>query len=422
MRISTSTFYDSGVGSMQQQTAKLLQVQQQIASNRRILTPADDPVAAAQVLQVSQSQAVNQQYAANIGTAGDSLALEESVLGSIRGLLQDVRDVTIQAGNPVLNQNDRAALANDLRGRYQQLLGLANSVDGGGQYLFSGYQGGIRPFGESAPGTVAYNGDQGQRLIQISASRQIAVSDAGAEVFQRIADGNGSFVTAAGGNAGAAVIDAGSVLDASKWNVAGNSKDYTIKFSVIGGVTTYDIIDNAPGGLSLLTGAVPAAAPYPRVYASGSSIDFSQAGPPAFDFGAQVTITGAPANGDSFSIKASTHQQDVFKTLDSLVQLLQGASSDAALTNGLGAAQRNLDNAMENVSTVRASAGARLRELDSVQSAGDDRALQYSQTLSRLQDLDYAKAASELIQQQVNLEAAQKSFVKVAGLSLFNYL
>jgi len=57
-----------------------------------------------------------------------------------------------------------------------------------------------------------------------------------------------------------------------------------------------------------------------------------------------------------------------------------------------------------------------------VKSAGDDRALQYSQTLSRLQDLDYAKAASELTQQNVNLEAAQKSFAKVAGLSLFNYL
>ncbi len=422
MRISTSAIYDAGIRTMQQQTEKLMQVQQQIASGRRIVTPADDPVAAARVLEVSQSQSLNQQYATNGGAAGDSLALEESVLGTISGLLQDVRDVVIGAGNATLNKSDRAILASALRGRYQELLGLANSTDGSGQYLFSGYQGGIRPFSESAPGKVVYSGDQGQRLIQVSASRQIAVSDAGVDVFQRIPDGNGTFAAQAlAANGGSAVIDAGTMLDATKWNIAANSKDYTIKFSVSGGITTYDIVDNKAPGNSLLTGLAPGAAPYPRTYISGGNIDFSQVGPPAFDFGAQVNISGAPADGDSFTVKASANQS-VFQTIDDLINLLQTAPSGAALANGLASVQNNLDNAMENVLTVRTSTGARLRELDSVTSAGDDRALQYSQTLSRLLDLDYAKAASELAQQQVNLEAAQKSFVKVAGLSLFNYL
>ncbi len=421
MRISTSAIYDAGIRAMQEQTEKLMQVQQQISSGRRILTPADDPVAAARMLEVSQSQALNQQYGTNSAAAGDGLALEESVLGSISGLLQDVREVVIQAGNATLTKSDRAVLASALRGRYQELLGLANSTDGTGQYLFSGYQGGIRPFSESAPGVVGYNGDQGQRLIQVGPSRQIAVSDAGADVFQRIPNGNGSFATqAAATNGGAGVIDAGTIVDPVKWNAAGISADLTVKFSVSGGLTTYDVIDNA-AGTSLLTGLAPAAAPYPRAYASGSDIDLSQAGPPAFDYGARLSISGAPADGDNFSVKASTHQ-DVFKTIDDLVQLLQNSPGGAALSNGLASAHRNLDNAMENVLTVRTSAGARLKELDSVKSAGEDRMLQYSQTLSRLQDLDYAKSASELMQQQVNLEAAQKSFIKVAGLSLFDYL
>lgn len=422
MRISTKSIYDSGIGAMQQQTEKLMQVQQQIASGRRILSPADDPVAAARVLDLSQSQALTQQYGTNCGTASASLALEESVLGSVTGLLQNVRDIVVNAGNPVLSPSDRASLANALRGDYQELLGLANSTDGSGQYLFSGYQGGIRPFSESAAGTVAYNGDQGQRLIQVSPSRQIAVSDAGADVFQRILTGNGRFATqAVATNGGTGVTDAGTVIDPTKWNAAGNSKDYTVKFSVSGGVTTYDIIDNAAGGLSLLTGAAPAAAPYPRTYASGSNIDFSRTLPTLLDYGARVSISGIPANGDSFTVKASTNQ-NVFETINTLANLLQTSSSGAALTNGLVAAQNNLDNALENVSTVRASTGVRLKELDSVKSAGDDRALQFSQTLSSLQDLDYAKAASELTQQQVNLEAAQKSFARVAGLSLFSYL
>ena len=187
-----------------------------------------------------------------------------------------------------------------------------------------------------------------------------------------------------------------------------------------GGATTYDIIDNVSGN-SLLTGVAPAAPPYPRTYASGSAIAFSQVGPPTFDFGAQVAIAGTPGNGDSFTINASTNQ-DVFKTIDNLASLLESSSGGAALTNGLVGAQRNLDNAMDNILTIRASAGSRLKELDSAKSSEEDLALQYSQTLSRLQDLDYAKASSELIQQQANLEAAQKSFARIAGMSLFDYL
>ena len=423
MRISSSAIYDAGIRAMQQQTERLMQVQQQIASGRRIVTPADDPVAAARALEVSQSQAINTQFGTNAGSASDSLVLEESILGSVTGLLQNVRVIAINAGNPVLSANDRASLANELRGSYQELLGLANSTDGSGQYQFSGYQGGIRPFSESAAGTLVYGGDQGQRLIQVSPSRQIAVSDAGVDVFQRIPDGNGTFAAlAVTGNGGSGLIDGGTTPDASKWNDPANSKDYTIKFSVTGGVTTYDIVDNKLPGNSLLTGAAPGAAPYPRTHTSGSDIDFSQVGPPVFDFGARVSISGAPADGDSFTVKASTKQQDVFRTINDLIDLLQASPSGAALANGLAASQRNLDNAMENISTVRASTGARMRELDSVKNTGDDRALQYSQTLSALQDLDYAKASSELMQQQLNLEAAQKSFVKVAGLSLFNYL
>jgi len=420
MRISSSTFYDAGIAAMQTQSAKLLQVQQQIASGKRILTPADDPIGAAQALDVAQAQSMNAQYGVNSGTASDSLSLEESVLGNISSLLQNVKSIAVATGNGSLGTSDRNSLASELRSSYQELLGQANTIDSSGQFLFSGYQGGIRPFYESAPGVVVYNGDQGQRLIQVSASRQIAVSDSGSDVFQRIPNGNGSFVTAARTNTGSAVIDQGTVLDQAKWNDPGNSKDLSIKFSVISGVTTYDVIDNV-AGKSLLTGLAPGTAPYPRSYTSGSYIDLKQAGPPAFDLGAQVNITGTPADGDSFGIAPSSHQ-DVFKTIESLAQLLQSKASGPALTNQLSAIQRNLDNALENVLATRFTTGARLNELDTVKSAGDDRALQYSQTLSRLQDVDYAKAAAELTQQQVNLEAAQKSFANVAGLSLFNYL
>jgi flagellar hook-associated protein 3 FlgL len=147
----------------------------------------------------------------------------------------------------------------------------------------------------------------------------------------------------------------------------------------------------------------------------------SQVGPPAFDYGAQLSISGTPANGDSFTVKPST-SQDVFKTLADLATLLETATSSTALTNQLGGLQRNLDNALNNVLGVRSSVGSRMKELDGLKNGNESMALVYSQSLSSLQDLDYMKAASDFSQQQVNLQAAQQSFVKIAGLSLFNYL
>lgn len=401
MRISTNTMYDLGVASVQQQSTTLLKTQQQVASGRRILTPSDDPVASARVLEITQSKALNAQYDVNTDSVTSSLGLEEAALVSVGNLLQDARTTAINAGNATLNSSDLASLATDLRGRYQELLGIANSTDANGQYMFSGYKGSTRPFSETSPGNVAYNGDQGQRLMQISPSRQIAVSDSGADVFMQIKNGNGTFVTAAAAaNTGTGVVGSGSATSTYDGNI------YQISFT---SATTYDI-----NQLNAL-GAVIATPVSNAAYTSGSAIPVG---------GSQVEITGAPASGDTFTVNPSANES-IFTTLNNLIVALETANvpgDRAGLTNSLNDALTNLDNGLNKILTVRASVGARMNENDAVKSTGQDVALQYDQTLSTLQDLDYAKALSDLEQQTVILEAAQKSFVKIQGLSLFNYI
>lgn len=503
MRISTSMMYDLGVGSIQQQSAALTKTSQQVATGRRILTPADDPVAAARVLEVSQSKALNTQYDVNADSATSALAMEESALVSVGNLIQDVRTIAVNAGNPTLDNSNLASLAADLRGRYQELLGIANSTDGNGQYMFSGYKGSTMPFAETSPGVVKYSGDQGQRLMQISPSRQLAVSDAGSDVFMQIKNGNGTFVTAVGGNLGPPVttsnlgtglVSAGTVLDPAKWSTLAANENFEVQFrnlptsvtptlgvgeeirvtdsmawstasqnasvnftaaglytvtangttsapvaytgtpisiqgtglsfnfepssfpatyNVSGSSTTYDIVDST--NTSILTA--------PRAYTSGSTISLSGLDSLA-DYGVELSIEGVPADGDTFTIKPSTNES-IFTTLDNLITALETANvpgNRTALTNNLNTALSNFDNGLDQVLTVRASVGARMKENDSVKSTGQDVALQYDQTLSSLQDLDYAKALSDLEQQTVILEAAQKSFIKTQGLSLFNYI
>ncbi|MHB9101933.1 MAG: flagellar hook-associated protein FlgL [Sulfuricella sp.] len=404
MRISTNMIYDMGVAGIQQQTSDLIKTQQQVSSGRRILSPSDDPVASARVLDLSQSQSLNKQYDTNTGSATSSLGLEESILGSVGNLIQDVRTSALLAANAPLTDQNRASIATELRGRYQELLGLANSTDGNGQYMFSGYNGVTKPFVETTLGNVTYQGDQGQRLIQISPSRQMAVSDSGTDVFQRIKNGNGTIVgVAAAANTGTGIIDPAAVTNLADANLR---QPVTITFT---SPTTFAVSSPTSAPPIALVG-VP--------YTSGSTISYN---------GWSMNIKGAPQTGDTFTVQPSSNV-DMFKTLGDLITQLEtpiqggGAGATAKLANNINTAIQNFDQSLQNVLTVRASVGARMNEVDSVKSTGADLQLQYQQTLSGLQDLDYAKAITDLTRQQTSLEAAQKSFAKIQGLSLFNYI
>ena len=420
---------------MQNRLAELAQTQDRLSNGRRILTPADDPVNAARSLEVEQSQSVIRQYSRNADSANDSLAVVDISLSSVSRLLADVRTLGVNAGNGANSEKELKILATELRGYYQELLGLANSTDGNGLYLFSGYRGTTLPFSESLPGSVNYSGDQGQREIQIGSSRNVPISEDGSAIFQEIRNGNGIFLAQATvTNTGTGVISPGSVSDATKWNQASNPKTFQIVFDVDTTanppVTTYDIVDTV-NNVSLLTGAAPAGnGPYLRTYSDGSSIQLKTVSPPdtnpsAFDYGAEVSIKGAPLDGDTFSIQPSTNQ-DIFKTVYDMITALESAARTAVgntkLANNMNVALSNIDNAIDRVLTVRASTGTRLKEVESTKSGNEDSVLQYDKELSNLRDLDYSKAIGDLTLQKVTLEAAQKTFVQVQGLSLFNLL
>ena len=138
-----------------------------------------------------------------------------------------------------------------------------------------------------------------------------------------------------------------------------------------------------------------------------------------------MTLEGTPADGDSIAVdKAADMDPDLFATFERALAVLENpASTDAekaARTNTLNNALRELDNGLDNVLTVRASVGARLNELDVVDTVAENRALNYEQTMSDLVDLDYVEAISEYVLRQVGLQAAQQSFMGIKGMSLFD--
>jgi flagellar hook-associated protein 3 FlgL len=406
MRIATSTIFEAGVrqlGTLQSGMAKL---QLQMSTQTRVVTPSDDPIAASRALEVTQSQSLNTQLATNRSNARSSLSQEEVVLNSVTSLLQDVQDLVVSSGNASFTDSDRESKATELEGRLADLLGLANSTDGNGGYMFSGYKSATQPFNQSATG-ADYFGDQGQRQVQIGSTRSVPISDSGSSVFENNPTGNGTYQTsAAATNKGAGIISSGTVTDVSQLN----GHKYALAFKVAGtpAVTTYSITDNST--------TPPSSVQTDQPYKSGQSITFG---------GMSMDIKGEPADGDSFT-SAPSQKQSVFTTITSLIATLRGgalgSSGKAALTNGLNQASDNLKSALDTVLTARSTIGSRLNELDSMDSTGTDLNIQYETTLSDLTDLDLVAAYSSFSQQQITLTAAQKSFTTMSGLSLFNFI
>ena len=82
----------------------------------------------------------------------------------------------------------------------------------------------------------------------------------------------------------------------------------------------------------------------------------------------------------------------------------------------------NLDQGLGRLLEIRANVGARLNAMDSQEKINEAYKIQIKEILSNVEDLDYGEAVSELNLKLTGLEASQKAFTRVQGISLFNFL
>lgn len=301
MRITTNLAQQLGIKAIQNQQEKLAGTQMQIATGLQILKPSDDPAASVRMLDLQRSIDETNQFISNTETAESRLSLEEITLANATNVLQRVREISVQAVNGSLNADIRQGLEEESRQLLAELVGISNTRNANGEFLFAGYNSNTTPFTGDAntlPGAFTYAGDTSQRNLQIGPSRLIADGNHGISVFGDPAAGNSAF----------------------------------------------DVIATFAQNISL-------------------AVD-----------------TPDPNDIDA------------------------------------------IDQALERVLAVRSNVGARLNALDEQKQLNQDLVLDVETTLSDIRDLDFSEAVSRLNVQTAALQAAQQSYIRVQGLSLFNYL
>jgi flagellar hook-associated protein 3 FlgL len=414
MRISTSQFLSMNVQTMDNQQSQLSQYYGEISSGVSLTTPSDNPVGAAQAVQLSMQGATLAQYSTNQSSALGQLGAEDSTLASVTTTLQSLSTQLLSAGNATLNDTNRSAIAGTLQQLNASLMTLANTKSPLGNYLFGGFQSASQPFTQNSSGTVTYNGDSGVSSTQISDSTSIATGDSGASVFMSVMPQTASPVAYASSvNTGTAVIGAVSTTNST---ASANGDTYGITFTVTGTTTTYTVSDTNSSGTTTTS---------PATYTDGSSI-------PLGTSGQSVTISGAPANGDSFTVQPATQVPaaqggtSIFATIQNMITALQTpadtSAAKAALQNTLNTGLTQVANTLSNVTTVHATVGGRENQIQAMQTVNQTQTLQNTTSLSDLTQTNLTSTISKYTQTQYSLQASEEAFAQVQQMSLFQYL
>lgn len=405
MRISTSMMYDRGLNSVTDRTSKLLNVQNQLARETKILTPADDPAGKAQALSLTERIAQNEQLRKNSELLLNDLQSQESVMSNVTSSLHRAKELFVQSGNGALSYEDRQSVALELEVLRDNVLDMMNAQNESGDYLFSGSQSEVRPFTlDPATNTYEYNGDSGNRKVQVTANQQLQSTSSGAEVFQqspmelkaRVGNYTGDIE---GGNT--------FIADRGAWNTfheANYDKDnaannlYRIEFNA----GNYQVLDAANNVMD--AGA----------YTPGDPVVFN---------GMEMRVQGVPANGDEIEFSLSQPKQNAATMLNDMITLLNDPNAGQdELGQGIEFSIANLDSVETSLGTARARTGSRMNSAETAVLTNTDFSIANQDTRAKIQDVDYAEAMTELTKQDTALQAAQATFTRITRLSLFDYL
>lgn len=183
MRISTNTFIEGSIGRLTDLQSKISKVQQQISSGKRLITPSDDPIAAAQVVEINQSIALNDQFSKNRLQLANSLNQTDVALSNINDVLQNIHETVLSASNGLNSPDDKLVIAATLQGQFDQLLSLANSTDSTGNYIFSGNNSSSESFIKNDSGFWVYKGSDKNLEVSVDHNNKMSSTVVGSYLF-----------------------------------------------------------------------------------------------------------------------------------------------------------------------------------------------------------------------------------------------
>jgi len=420
MRVTTAQQYNTSIDNMQRSNVSIDKLQQQISTGKRVLNPSDDPIAAAQILKLQRELAQYDKYEINIKVTDRRLTLQESVMASMRTSLDRFKEMMIQGSTGTLTDSDRDSIANSMRAEVEFMAGLMNTQDSQGEYIFAGSKGNIKPYQLQNDGSYQYQGDEGQRKIQVSNDLFIPSNDSGEYLFEAATDDlatqvKGAFVTT--GNV-QVVTNVTFADQAAQDEFNAGTKglgDLTVVVNAAG--TTFSVTDSSGNPVVDALGSPFTAVPYPApgIKANVLGMEFNLSAP-----------TSGSAADTTNVLHTQPEQKNILDIVQNYATALELPHSDqqarddfqVATTKAFAQLEQASERNIESVTRL----GSRLSFMEKVQSNNLDFTLFAKTALSSIEDVDMPEAISKFKLEEVTLQASQAVFGRVSALSLFNHI
>ena len=402
MRVSTQQFYFQSSDQFGSKQSALSDQMKYISSGKRVVTAKDDAVSYGTLAGYKNDITNIEKYKRNIDRAESHNSQQEIVFADAEVILDKIKQDMLLANNGRMSTEELQVLADQVRNSFDQLLDIGNTKNANGNYIFSGYQIEQSPFKQQADGSVNYSGDSGINELQVAKNINVATNQTGDDVFLKVENAIGDFSADYITNTSGVAVERANVVDRGVYNSSAMPHDYTFDFDAVTGDLT---VTDSGGGI-----VVPAAP-----YTAGQTITFD---------GIEVTLSGNPLPGDNFII-SQEEEISIFETVNSAIEWMERGTVSVNQEQhqvDYSTILTQLNSAMGHITSRRVDSGIRLQVIESQKNRHLDSELVTTTSLSRIEDLDFAKAISEFEQAQLALQASQQLFTKVQGLSLFNYI
>ncbi|MBL8731845.1 MAG: flagellar hook-associated protein FlgL [Planctomycetes bacterium] len=470
-RITQSMLYSRAYTDIQRGLYKYSQLQQQVASGRRVLKPSDDPAAALRILPLRNDLENLKNLSNNVSLARETLDTSTASLEDASSLMQRTRELVTQASNGTLSDGDRDSIGAEVEQLLQQLVGIANSRRGD-RFLFGGTANGSPPFDliEDAGGTrVAYRGNHESLGIDVAPGVSTDLNIPGDGIFLARSRSATTFSAAYGSNAtGAAAIGAGdtgvgfgqlqvtfgglhddapgTVSAGSGSSTAVGPLTYTFTsapdtLSIDGGpalaipVTdgTFTTADGRTLSLSVTGVAAPTSGTFTAV--ANLSTDGGATFRAVSDFGANVQVSSSydrsVLNVDVSGLTRTGTEDvkfggtfDAFTTLIALRDLLHNddALPTAQVRDRISQLISEVDGAHDSVLDGLRELGFRSSSMEMLKNRVEGLRTSRTESLSLVQDVDLASAVLDMQQQELSYQAALQVSARIIQNSLSSFL
>lgn len=400
MRIATSQLFRTGSDRISSQQEKITDQTGKLSSGKRVETAKDDPIANSSITRLQGELDRNKLYSKNADQAKGRNDAMEAALDSTTSLLDNAKKSLIQANSGGYDANDMKALIAELEASRDTIFGLANTTDENGNYVFAGHQTEQQPFRQQGDGSIAYQGDNGNRSLLIGAALTVPISQSGESVFMDVPNAQGDFAISYTGNQGSAQVLSADITDRA--NHDSSLSPMSLSFTDTNNDGQLEVTIADAGGNTTTNN-----------YTAGQDIAYN---------GVDIQLSGKPLPGDVINL-AEQSQTDVFSSLNNAIGWLQdsittGRRDQVEYSKVLS----QLDSSFKHMTTRQSASGARLSTIESQKDYLDNYDVVLSETKSRLEDLDFADAVSDYQQTQTALQVSQQLFTQVNRTSLLDYL